>query len=561
MQNFQKFAEQVIQNSDRCIIFTDQDNLVSFVNSACLPWLGCDHPDELQGKRLEDLNIDPQLLSLVEQSHTALAGETDLFEKEISVGQDETAEFLTLRCMRVRDDDAQVAGLAYTFRFQKIPDDVAYDKIMIDNLMRNSPDLIYFKDLNSRFTRVNEALVERLGVVSVDDVIGKDDFDFWNAESASQFLKVEQEVIQTRQAIGSRTESGVLPDGEVAWSLMSKMPLIDERGEVVGTFGINKDITQQKNIELELEKTNKELVSASRQAGMAEIATNVLHNVGNVLNSINVSISQADETIRRLKINNLQKVASMITENAAVDQYLVSDEKGKRIPEYLGLIARELEKDQQEVVSELASTKRHLEHIKVVVSMQQEYATANRVIENLDLAEILEDAIRMSSGSLERHRIALVREFEVGMNVSIDKHRVLQILVNLIRNAKHAMQEVDRDDKQLTITVNRTESGMVSIAVNDNGIGIAPENLANLFNHGFTTKKSGHGFGLHSGANFARELGGSLIATSAGIGHGATFTLTLPVSSQTMKETASSNPVFPLDLLDGSFVDSNCTSQ
>ena len=152
------------------------------------------------------------MLSLVEQSHTALAGETDLFEKEISVGQDETAEFLTLRCMRVRDDDAQVAGLAYTFRFQKISDDVAYDKIMIDNLMRNSPDLIYFKDLNSRFTRVNEALVERLGAVSVDDVIGKDDFDFWNAESASQFLKVEQEIIQTRQAVGSRTESGVLPD-------------------------------------------------------------------------------------------------------------------------------------------------------------------------------------------------------------------------------------------------------------------------------------------------------------------------------------------------------------
>jgi signal transduction histidine kinase len=390
-------------------------------------------------------------------------------------------------------------------------------------------------------------MVERLGADSIEDVIGKSDFDFWDSESATQFYEVEQEIIRSREPTGARTESGVRANGEVMWSLMSKMPLIDDHGKVVGTFGINKDITIQKQFEEQLEATNKELIVASRRAGMAEVATNVLHNVGNVINSINVSISQADEISRRLKIDNLQKVAKMITDNASNRDYLTDDLKGQRIPEYLTLITKELKKDKEEVVAELESAKRHLEHIKNIVCMQQEYATASSVNEEIDLAEILEDAIRMSSGSLERHRIQLIREFDAGMVVFIDKHRVLQILVNLIRNAKHAMKATDRDDKQMIVSVAKDQVGMVAISVKDNGIGISPDNLTNLFNHGFTTKKGGHGFGLHSGANFARQLGGSLIAESAGLGHGATFTLTLPIVVDDSSDSSTLMPVLHAD--------------
>ena len=532
MTNFLQVAAQVIQSSNRCNIFTDQDDRLTFINAASLAWLDCSDPDFLLGTRFEDLDLDPVLFEMAEAARTDLTVADGLVEKETPIEHDGNTEMLLFRCMRVADDNGQNVGYAYTFNIQEASVRFAYDKIMINNLMRNSQDLIYFKDLESRFTRVNASMVEQLGANSIDDVIGKSDFDFWDSESATRFFEAEQDIIQSQQPIIAKTESGVHPNGDVAWSLTSKMPLFDEKGKVVGTFGISKDITVQKKFEAELAETHKELIKASRQAGMAEIASNILHNIGNVLNSINVSISQADDIARQLKIDNLQKVATMIAENADVSDYLVSDNKGKQIPEYLERLSSELANDQNEVIEELKSVKRHLEHVKQVVSMQQQYAMANQFVEKVDLAKVLEDAIHMSSGSLEQHRITLVREFETGMQVTIDKHRVLQILVNLIRNAKHAMQAADHNDKQLTITVQRSETDMVSIIISDNGIGIAPENLIKLFNHGFTTKANGNGFGLHSGANFAQQLGGSLIATSDGLGQGATFTLTFPLHAK-----------------------------
>jgi len=116
--------------------------------------------------------------------------------------------------------------------------------------------------------------------------------------------------------------------------------------------------------------------------------------------------------------------------------------------------------------------------------------------------------------------------------ISVEKHKVLQILINVLRNAKYACDDSERNEKKITVRISGRD-GRVSISVADNGIGIPPENLTRIFNHGFTTRKEGHGFGVHSGANAAREMGGSLSAVSEGTGHGATFTLELPVQRQT----------------------------
>jgi signal transduction histidine kinase len=113
----------------------------------------------------------------------------------------------------------------------------------------------------------------------------------------------------------------------------------------------------------------------------------------------------------------------------------------------------------------------------------------------------------------------------------IDKHKVLQILVNLIRNAKHSFDGVKEDKKQITLGITKTDDRL-QIAITDNGIGIPPENLLRIFNHGFTTKKNGHGFGLHSGALTAKELGGTLTAFSEGTGRGSKFTLEFPITEE-----------------------------
>jgi C4-dicarboxylate-specific signal transduction histidine kinase len=154
------------------------------------------------------------------------------------------------------------------------------------------------------------------------------------------------------------------------------------------------------------------------------------------------------------------------------------------------------------------------------------------VYETLAIAGLVEDALRMNAAAFDRHHIDLVREFDEKIPaVCVDRHKVLQILINLFRNAKYAMAARSGNDKRIVIRVGMAAPDRVKITVGDNGVGIAPDHLNSIFNHGFTTKKDGHGFGLHSGANAAKEMGGTLTAHSDGPGQGAEFTLELPVAA------------------------------
>jgi C4-dicarboxylate-specific signal transduction histidine kinase len=179
----------------------------------------------------------------------------------------------------------------------------------------------------------------------------------------------------------------------------------------------------------------------------------------------------------------------------------------------------------------------HIEHIKEIVAMQQSYAKVSGVYEILAVAGLVEDALRMNAAAFDRHHIDLVREFEKDLPaVCVDRHKVLQILINLLRNAKYAMAARSGNDKRIVIRVGMASPGRVKITVGDNGVGIAADHLTRIFNHGFTTKKDGHGFGLHSGANAAKEMGGTLTAHSDGPGKGAEFTLELPVPAAARQE-------------------------
>ncbi len=188
--------------------------------------------------------------------------------------------------------------------------------------------------------------------------------------------------------------------------------------------------------------------------------------------------------------------------------------------------------DQQAALREVASLRANLEHIKETVAMQQSYAKLCGVTETVNVTELVEDSLRLNAGAFARHGVTLKREYADVEPIIVDKHKVLQILVNLVRNAKYACDESGRQDKLLTLRVDPTADG-VAISVIDNGVGIAPENMDRLFHHGFTTRQSGHGFGLHSGAVAAQELGGTLRAASDGPGRGATFTLELPRTLRT----------------------------
>jgi PAS domain S-box-containing protein len=312
-------------------------------------------------------------------------------------------------------------------------------------------------------------------------------------------------------------------------TLSNARRLVGPNGETLGAVAVIQDTTERRHQELELERVHKELMLASRQAGMAEVATNVLHNVGNILNSVNISASLVAERVRQSKAPGVSRLAAMLLEQGAgAGQFISSDERGKRVPEYLAALGEQLMTDQRMALEELASLRDNLEHIKDTVAMQQNYAKLCGVTEVVEVIDLVEDSLRLNAGAFARHGVTLKREFGEVPQITVDKHKVLQILVNLIRNAKYACDETGRSDKLITLRIERTAHG-VRISVIDNGVGIPAENMRRLFSHGFTTRKSGHGFGLHSGALAAQELGGTLHAESEGAGHGAAFILELPL--------------------------------
>lgn len=293
---------------------------------------------------------------------------------------------------------------------------------------------------------------------------------------------------------------------------------------------LTREITERKRAEQELESAQHQLMGAARRAGMAEIATGVLHNVGNVLNSINVSATLASDRLRQSKVGDLVRAVHMLEQHADdLGAYLTNDPKGRQLPPFFSLLATHLADERVDIVKELELLVTKVNHVKTIVSTQQSYAGVAGVTETVDVATLLDDAMKLNSASLDRHNITVSREYQNIPKIRIDKQKSLQILVNLIKNAKDACTEsAHYADRRLTLRTRLTDDDTLQIHVVDNGVGIPRENLTRIFSHGFTTKKTGHGFGLHSCANAAHELGGSLVAHSEGLGQGATFVLELP---------------------------------
>jgi C4-dicarboxylate-specific signal transduction histidine kinase len=309
------------------------------------------------------------------------------------------------------------------------------------------------------------------------------------------------------------------------------------------------EIAVRERVEAELTRTRSQLHEASRLAASAELTNNVLHNVGNVLVSVNVSASLIADRVKDSNISQLARVVAMFGEHASdLGNFIMYDPRGKRTPEFLARLSHVLHREHEDMLQEVAALRTNLDRICEIVAAQQSNTklAGNRAL--LDPRDLVEDALRLSFDQSGTHGIDVVRDFAEVPSLVIEKHKVIEILENLLLNAKAACAESRRPDPRLTIRVAACDS-QISIGVSDNGIGILPENLPRIFTHGFTTKKNGHGFGLHSAVLAAKAMGGALKVHSDGPGCGATFTLELPISSAETGETAhpvAAAPTTPL---------------
>lgn len=419
-------------------------------------------------------------------------------------------------------------------------------RVFLDNV----PDYVYFKDIQSRFIAVSANLAVKHGFASSEEMLGKTDRDFFTEHDSHSFGVDEQTIIATGQPLINKLEKEVWKDGSVTWSLTTKLPLRDQNGAIIGTFGVNRDITASHRLQEQLEATHRDLVDASRRAGMADVATGVLHNVGNVLNSLNVTAEVLAEGLRSSRIEGVARLAALLKSHAADLPAFFASPKGAQVPGYLAQLSDHLLAERARHLEEVVELRKFIDHIKDIVTMQQSVAGSSGLVEAHDPSTLVEDALRLNAIALARHGVHIIRDFAPVPRVLADRTRVLQILINLLRNAKHALDDGAPNEKRLVIRLERGAPDEVRISVADNGVGIPPENLERIFSHGFTTRKKGHGFGLHSAANAAAELGGSLTASSDGPGRGATFVLVLPQAPDDVTEDPYSKETTHALLLD-----------
>jgi len=297
---------------------------------------------------------------------------------------------------------------------------------------------------------------------------------------------------------------------------------------------LSKEIAERVRAEKELENVHREFVDAARKAGMAEIATGVLHNVGNVLNSVNVSATMLTNQIKSSKVNQLKQVMELLNQHEAdMADFVSKDEKGKQVPRFLKVLTEHLVADEKSLLEEAQSLISNVDHIKTIITTQQTYATSGGLVEPIDINVLLDDAFKLHAGSFGRHGIRLEQDYADLPTVLIDKQRLMQIVINLVKNAKEALLEQAVDQRFLRVRT-RAKGERLIVEVSDTGVGIDKEKLSRIFSHGFTTKAKGHGFGLHSCANAATEMDGKLSVQSDGHLRGATFTLDLPLVPATI---------------------------
>ncbi len=308
------------------------------------------------------------------------------------------------------------------------------------------------------------------------------------------------------------------------------------RDHVIRTRRIEEQVAQRT---AELDKVHRELLQVSRKAGMSEIATGILHNVGNVLNSVNVATNQVVQKVRKSRVAELGAASDLIAEHIGdMAGFVTEHPQGKHMARYMIEMGKHLANEQKDTLDKLDVLRNHIDHIKEVVAMQQSYARVSAMLEDVSLPELLEDALRMRVTSFGRHHIDVVREYEDVPPIRAERHRVMQIIVNLVGNAKHAISDHRSTGGKVTLRLSWPASDRVRLEVADDGVGISSENLSRIFSYGFTTKKNGHGFGLHSSALAAKEMGGTLTVQSAGEGRGATFILELPLLQKVASEKA-----------------------
>ncbi|HZF17506.1 MAG TPA: MHYT domain-containing protein [Steroidobacteraceae bacterium] len=322
----------------------------------------------------------------------------------------------------------------------------------------------------------------------------------------------------------------VVPTGETVHLQAHARLTCDPQGKLERVLGVCWDVTDEVRQEERRLELQMQLRDASHQAGKAEVATGVLHNVGNVLNSLGVSAALVLAGLRDSRVGNVDRVAKLLSaQGDRLRAFLENDPRGHEVPGYLAQLGEHLGAENRTLQADMQAVVTHVEHIGKIVAAQQSHARRGGISEEVDVGELADNALALNFSDCAD--ITVKRDYRLAPRLTLDRHKLIQILGNLLSNARHALRNQTGGARLLTVRIREQAPGSLAIDIEDTGIGIETGALERLFEFGFTTKKDGHGFGLHASANLAKELGGDLSGHSEGPGRGACFTLRLPLSA------------------------------
>jgi len=403
-------------------------------------------------------------------------------------------------------------------RTRQIAETESYSRAIVGNV---GEGIVTFDGLG-HISRWNAA-AERIFAYSADEVIGK----------TAAILGIDDASDVNTAALPTVVVQARRKDGAVIPLEIHATAANSDRDSM--TIWLVRDLTEARRAEAKVAAMQRELIATSRRAGMAQVATSVLHNVGNTLTSVNLSAHLVLDTLRGSRVLGLGKVLEVLPpdpEDLAV--FLTATDKGRHLPAYLATLSDVIQGERQAAIQELESMGRGIEHIKAIVRAQQSNARVRGVDEWLALSELLDAALGFERSLCETAGVTVRKDYADMPPVCVDRNRLLEIVLNLLVNAREAVVDAAAPGaRMITVRTRLVDDRTFAVDVRDTGVGIARDNLTRIFNLGFTTKPDGHGFGLHGSSCSAVELGGRLSADSDGPATGATFTLTLPIERPT----------------------------
>jgi DNA-binding LacI/PurR family transcriptional regulator/signal transduction histidine kinase len=324
------------------------------------------------------------------------------------------------------------------------------------------------------------------------------------------------------------------PDGPIGFAVCEMGPLRSSGYEVL-MHQISTVLSMNGLVD-RLREQQRQLLQTARQAGMAELAVGTLHNVGNVLTTVSVCAEQiAGAGTGPSAVDGLRRAVQLLLEHRDdLPGFFARDPRAALVPKYLERVAEELLRERARTGEEAQLLLAKVKLVRDTVAALQGLAREGNsplLRERVDLGALAEAVLETQAPLLARLGVALETQLEGGLSLVTDRAKVVHVLVNLVKNAAEAMRDARVGGRILRLGIVAAEGDRIRITVADSGEGIPPENLERIFSYGFTTKPDGHGFGLHTCALYARELGGALVGTSPGPGRGAAFTLELPRES------------------------------